>query len=131
MCDVFKDKSTDSVKSFVSQWNAKMVPVPNNWTSYFQPLNTSINKLCKDFLRNEALTWYPAKIVEKMKEGKRPHEIKVGTHLTAVKPLHEKWITKLFDYICSKPDILHNGWEKSQMTQHINQEIVVGPFKNV
>ena len=46
----------------------------------------SVDKPCKDFLRNEAQTWFSSQIAEKIKEGKLPHEIKVGTQLTVVKP---------------------------------------------
>ena len=72
--------------SFNSQSRGKMVPVPNNWTSYSKPLEISVNEPCKDFLRHEAQTWYSDQIVEQAKAGKSPHEIKVGTQLSVVKP---------------------------------------------
>ena len=75
-----------------------MVPVPNNWTSYFQPLDILVNKPCKDFLRNKAQTWYSDQIVEQTKVGKLPQEIKAGTQLSVVNPLHAKWVTKFYDY---------------------------------
>ena len=56
ICDVFKAQWTDAVKQVVRDSTGKMIPVPNNWTSYFQPLDISVNKPCKDFLRNEAQT---------------------------------------------------------------------------
>ena len=58
ICDIFKGQWTDLVKSCVLQSRGKMIAVPNNWTNYFQPLDISVNKLCKDFLRNEAQTWF-------------------------------------------------------------------------
>ena len=63
ICDVFK-----------AQWSkcSKMIPVPNDWTSYFQPRDISVNKPCKDFLRNEAQTWYSNEIVQQIKKGKLP-----------------------------------------------------------
>ena len=129
--DVFKGQWTEAVKSIVSQSRGKMVPVPNNWTSYFQPLDISVNKPCKDFLRNEAQTWYSDQIVEQTKAGKLPHEIKVGTQLSVVKPLHAKWVTKFYDYIRSRPEIVCNGWRKSKITEYINKKIEVDPFKDI
>ena len=38
ICDVFKGQWTEAVKSVVKKSNGKIVPVPNNWTNYFQPL---------------------------------------------------------------------------------------------
>lgn len=86
-----------------------MVPVPKNWTSYFQPLDISVNKPCKDFIRNEVETWYSDQIAYQMKTGKLPHEIKVGTQSSVVKPLHTKWVTKFLDFIRSKPAIERYG----------------------
>ena len=107
--DVFKGQWTDAVKLVVAQSGGKMVPVPNNWTPYFQPLDISVNKISKDFLRNEAQTWYSQQILEQTKSGKLPHQIKVGTQLSIVKPLHAKWVVKFYDYIRSKPEIVSNG----------------------
>ena len=106
-----------------------MVPVPNNWTSYFQPLDVFVNKPCKDFFRNEAQTWYYDQIVEQTKAGKLPHEIKVGTQLSGVKPLHAKWVTKFYDYIRSKPEIVCNGWRKSKITEYKTRKLKLTPSK--
>ena len=127
--NVLKGQWTDPVKSVVNQPRRKMVPVPNNWTSYFQPLDISVNKPCKDFLRNEAQTWYSSQILEQMKAGKVPHEIKVGTQLSVIKPLHAKWVTKYNDYIRSKPDIVRNGWQKSKIIEYISMKMEVDPLK--
>ena len=80
---------------------------------------------------NEAQTWYSGPICEKTKAGKLPLEIKVGNQLSVVKPLHAKWVTKVYHYIRSKPEILCNGWRKSKMIEHINKKIEVDPFKDI
>ena len=131
ICDVFKAQWTDAVKAIVAQSRGKMIPVPNNWTPYFQPLDVSVNKPCKDFLRNEAQTWYSQQIVEQTKSGKLPHQVKVATQLSIVKPLHAKWVTKFYDYIRSKPDIVRNGWSKALITDCINKKFEVDPFKGL
>ena len=128
ICDVFKGQWTDPVKEAVRKSTGKMVPVPNNWTSYFQPLDISVNKPCKDFMRNEAQSWYAEKIKEQLEAGKQSHEVKVDVRIALIKPLHAKWITKWYDYIRSKPEIVRNGWEKSQITKHGNEKIELDPF---
>ena len=47
--DAFKCQWTDKIKDFVRESNEKMVPVPSNWTNYFQPLDITVNKSCKEF----------------------------------------------------------------------------------
>ena len=94
ICNVFKGQWTDAVKDVVKESNGKMVLVPNNWINYFQPLDLTVNKSSKDFLRQEAQSWYSQEIVKQMEAGKRPGEIKVDVRISVVKPLHAKWIVK-------------------------------------
>ena len=128
ICDVFKAQWTDSVKGVVRESFGKMEPVPTNWTSYFQPLDISVNKPCKDFLRNEAQTWYSNRIMEQIKVGKLPHQVKVETRISIIKPLHAKWVTKFYDYIRLRPEIVRHGWEKSLITENIHKKIKLDPF---
>ena len=64
-------------------------------------------------MRNEAQTWYSEKIKEQLDAGKQSHEVKVEVKISLIKPLHAKWVTKFYDYIRSKPEIVCKGWEKS------------------
>ena len=68
----------------------KMVPVPNNWTNYFQPPDLAVNKSSKDFLLQETQSWYYKKRVKQMEAGKQSDEIKVDVHISLVKMLHAK-----------------------------------------
>ena len=126
--DVFKGQWTDKVKDLVRESKGKMVPVPSNWTNYFQPLDLTVNKSCKDFSRQEAQSWYTNEIVEQMQQGKKPHEIKVDVRISIVKPLHAKWIVKFYDYIRSNPDLIRNGWRKSGIMENLQREIKLDPF---
>ena len=129
ICDVFKGKWTDRVKDTVSKSKGKMIAVPSNWTSYFQALDLSVNKNFKDFLRQEAQSWYSDQIVAQMKMGKLSHEIKVDTRISVIKPLHAKWVTKFYDYIRIKPDIVKNGWAESKLPEYLSMEqVTLDPF---
>lgn len=128
ICDVFKGQWTDAVKKVVKASNGKMVAVPNNWTNYFQPLDLTVNKSSKDFLRDEAQAWYSNEIAKQMSEGKRTDQIKVDVRLSVVKPLHAKWITKYYDYARNHPEIIINGWKKSGITENLEKKINLDPF---
>ena len=128
ICDVFKAQWTDPVKDMVRESSGCMVAVPHNWTSYFQPLDISVNKPCKDFLRNEAQTWYSKRIVEQLKTGKSEHEVKVDTKISIVKPLHANWVTKFYDHIRNNPEMVRNGWKRSKITEFMHQKIEMDPF---
>ena len=49
--DVFKGQSTKSVASHLQKSNILFVQVPANCTDRLQPLDLSINKPAKEFLR--------------------------------------------------------------------------------
>ena len=105
-----------------------MVAVPNNWKNYFQPLDISVNKPCKDFLRNEAQQWYSNEIAKQVEAGKKSHEVKVDVRITVVRPLHAKWVIKFYDYIRSKPDIVISGWKRSKIFEYARKKIQLDPF---
>ena len=130
MCDVFKGQWTDAVKDGVKESNGKMVRVPNNWTNYFQPLDLTVNKSSKDFLRQEAQSWYSQEIGKQMEAGKRPDEIKVDVCISVVKPLHAKWTVKYYDYARNNPDLIINGWKESGIINKLSQKINLDPFES-
>ena len=110
ICDVSKGKWTDAVKDVVKESNGKMVHVPNNWTNYFQSLDLTVNKRSKDFLCQEAQSWYSQEIVKQMEAGKRSDKIKVDVRISVVKPLPAKWIVKYYDYARNNLGLIINGW---------------------
>ena len=105
-----------------------MVPVPNNWTNYFQPLDLTVNKSSKDFLRKQAQSWYSQEIVKQMEAGKRSDEIKVDVRVSVVKPLHAKWIVQYYDYARGKPQLIINGWKESGIMDNLSKNINLDPF---
>ena len=40
-------------------------------------------------------------------------------------------MTKFYDYIRSKPEIVTHGWEKSLISEHINKKIELDPFADL
>ena len=51
--DVFKGQVTDKVLKKLDSLNIEYVPVPANMTHFFQPLNLTVNRAAKHFMRNE------------------------------------------------------------------------------
>ena len=131
ICDVFKGQWTEAAKNVVKESNGKMVSVPNNWTNYFQPLDLTVNKSSKDFLRKEAESWYSQEIVKQMEAGKRSDEIKVDVRVSEVKPLHAKWIVKYYDYARTTSQLIINGWKESGIIDHLAKKIDLDSFSSL
>ncbi len=96
-------------------WYAEaIVFVPANCTDRLQPLDVSVNKPAKTFMRAQFQEWYAEQIQQQVdgKLEKKPVDLK----LSIVKPLAAKWFVQLSDYLKSKPDIITNGFKGAGIT---------------
>ena len=88
-----------------------MLIVPANYTDRLQPLDISINKMAKEFLRRQFQDWYAAKISDQMlKHGEGLSIQPVDLSLAVVKPLGARWMMKFFNYMKQNPSIIKNGF---------------------
>lgn len=111
--DVFRGQCTESVCSLLQQNNIHFVTVPANTTDKLQPLDVSVNKPAKDFLREKFNTWYAEKVVE------NDDSSIVDMKLQIMKPLCATWMIQLFDYMKANPDIIRNGFKHVGITDII------------
>ena len=56
--DVFKGQCTENVFQLLEENNTLYVIVPNNCTDILQPLDLSMNKPAKDFMKSKFQEWY-------------------------------------------------------------------------
>ena len=104
--DKFTAQGTDQVLQIL-QNNIYLVMVPANTTDILQPLDISVNKPAKDFLRNQFQEWYADQVCQQPKDDNavQPVDLK----LSVLKPIGAKWMIKLFDHFCARPEVIVNG----------------------
>jgi len=68
--DEFKGQLTDAVHSLLDSNRIYVVRVPPNCTGRLQPMDLTVNKSAKDFLRKQFQVWYSQQ-VEKNIRGKQ------------------------------------------------------------
>ena len=56
--DVFKGQQTEYIAKLLEQNNIYVVSVPANCTDCLQPMDLSVNKVAKDFMRSKFREWY-------------------------------------------------------------------------
>ena len=122
IADIFKGHWTDAVVTEVKRSIGKICAIPNNMTNIFHPLDLSVNRSCKFFLRREAQPWHSLQIEKQMKEGKKAHEINVDTRISIMTPLHAKWVVLFYDYMKNHSDMVLAGWRKSKIEEVFNSE---------
>ena len=84
-----------------------VILIPPNCTDRLQPLDLSVNKSVKDFLKRLFQEWYTDLVSAQVQKGQV--EL-IDLRLSVVKSLGAKWMEKLYDYLRSKPEIVYNGF---------------------
>ena len=64
--DNFKGQATPSVLSLLDNNNIRVCLLPANTTDRLQPLNISVNKPAKHFLREKFQDWYANQVLQQL-----------------------------------------------------------------
>uniref|UniRef100_A0A1X7SIC0 DDE-1 domain-containing protein n=1 Tax=Amphimedon queenslandica TaxID=400682 RepID=A0A1X7SIC0_AMPQE len=86
--DVFKGQVTDKVLKRLDSLHIEFIAVPANMTHFFQPLDFTVNKSAKQYMRREFVMYYSNSVREQLASGKEMEDIDVDFRLTTIKPLH-------------------------------------------
>ncbi len=108
--DRFKGQCTSSVLLALEKQNFLIVVVPANCTDRLQPLDVSLNKSAKEFLRRKFHEWYADQVRLQLQncEDESSH---VDLKLSVIKPLGATWLKELYDYFKMNSDIIKNGFK--------------------
>ena len=108
--DEFIGQTTDVVFSRLKKNHIYYVIVPPNCTDTLQPLDVSVNKPAKAFLRNCFQTWYAEKLASQIEEN--PSQYKpVDLKLSVMKPLGARSMIQLYDHFKNSPEVIVNGFK--------------------
>ena len=113
--DTFRGQCTETILAMLEESNVYIVIVPANCTDCLQPLDLSVNKAAKEFLRRQFTEWYSDQICQQLQKGIKPAKA-TDLRLSIGKPLGAQWMIRLYDYFKSKPDILKNGFKEAGIT---------------
>ena len=107
--DVFKGQLTDDISSLLTKNNIFYVYVPANCTDRLQPMDISINKAAKEFMRNKFSLWYADEVEKRL--GHSEETVPIDLKMSTMKPLGAQWLVSLFDYISSNRSLILNGFK--------------------
>jgi len=106
--DHFKGQMTDRVTKELEENNIHSVLIPANCTGYLQPMDISVNKVVKSFLRAEFSEWYSDELSEKFMNG---DDDPVDISTARMKCVGGRWFLKLMEHLESNPQITVNGFK--------------------
>ena len=118
--DAFKGQCTESIYEILRQNNIRVVKVPANCTDRLQPMDLSINKAIKDFMRKQLMEWYSMKVMERLSNSTAEETTAIDFKLTTMKPLIMNWMIQLFDYLSTNPSIIQNGFKAAGITESVS-----------
>ena len=113
--DNFKGQLTDDVLQLLKQSFIDVVFVPPNCTDQLQPLDLSVNKSTKEFLRGKFQQWYLDKIFDQRKDGSTLQPVTFPMHV--MKPFGAHWLLEYYSYMQDHPDIVCNGFRAAGITE--------------
>ena len=105
--DYFKGQCQPSIFELLEENNIFYVLVPANCTDRLQPLDLSVNKPAKDYMKRKFQEWYATIILKQLEDGINEP---VDMRLALMKPLVSTWAIEMFDFFASRPDIIINGF---------------------
>lgn len=87
-----------------------IIVVLANCTDRLQPLDSSVNKPAKDYMRSKFQEWYSNQIKQQLEM--EAHE-EVDTILSVMKPIVSQWTIDMYNYFKSNPSIIVNGFNEA------------------
>ena len=106
--DEFKGQLTPAIFSLLDSHHIFVVKVPPNCTDRLQPMDLSVNKAVKEFLRKKFQQWYSSEVESLYcKNGKFTP---VDLHMSKLKPVGAEWLVEAHRYLQSNPSLAKNGF---------------------
>ena len=119
--DTFKGQDNNDIAELYKKNHCLLVIVPHNLTNKFQPLDITVNKPAKCFIKDQYNTWYAGKVAEQLEIGKAPADVNVSVNLSEIKPLHAKWIVLMYNYLKGRQDLIVNGFRSAGITEAVEK----------
>ena len=114
MMDNFKGQITPTMNELLEQHNIHSCLLPPNTADHLQPMDLSVNKPAKAFLRGEFQKWYSEQIMQQLDNPTADFSAaelnQVDLSMAAMKEITGQWLVKMYDYISDKPDFIVNGF---------------------
>ena len=116
--DNFKGQITAKINKLLEDNNIHVCLLPANTTDLLQPLDISVNKPAKEFLRKRFQLWYSEKVLEQVHEEDdidaieiNPINPPINLGMPMLKELGAKWLVEMADYLSDNPQFITNHYK--------------------
>jgi len=122
---VIMDNFKGQVTATISNNHLHVCLLPPNTTDLLQPMDLSVNKPAKSFLKNEFSEWYADEILQQLRAHRHAslNQIEldpIDLGLPALKELGARWLVKMVEYIEDNPQFVVNGFVKAGISKALD-----------
>ena len=119
--DNFKGQITVDIMQLLEEHNVHVVKLPPNCTDRLQPMDLSVNKAAKNFLRGRFNEWYSEQVADQLGDDLDGLQAQpVNLTAVAMKSVGGKWLVEMHEYISSNPQIVVNGFHNAGIQNAID-----------
>ena len=114
----FKGQVTEKVSSLLEKCHLHVCLLPANTTNLLQPMDISMNKPAKSFLKEQFSIWYSEHLFKQFEDQSDvpledvtldPVDLSLGN----MKNIGAKWLVEAVKYIASNPQFIVNGFVRA------------------
>lgn len=114
--DNFKGQVTTKINNLLEANNIHVCLLPPNTTDVLQPMDISVNKPAKDYLKRKFEEWYSGEVTKQLTGATDLESVEfepVDFSLAAVREMTAKWLVGMAEYIADNPHIIVRGFLRS------------------
>ena len=130
--DNFKGQTTQQVIQRLDDNNILVSWLPPNTTDRLQPMDVSVNKPAKEYLKKQFDEWYSKMVMEQL-DGKDMEDLEgaeiqpINLRMPIMKEVGAKWLVRMAEYISDNPHLIVNGFVRSGIISAMDGVVDMGP----
>ena len=94
-------------------------------TKYYQPLDLTVNREAKRFLKRKFVDWYSYQVSNQISEGKPLESVQVPLKLPIINPVHVGWLVEFYSYmtLAEGKKYIYSEWRASGITDAVQVDV--------
>ena len=119
--DNFKGQTTNNVLSLLEANDIHVCLLPSNTIDRLQPMDLSVNKPAKSFLKTKFEESYALQLAEQLKENSIDELEPIDLGLPILKELGAGWLVEMGTYISQNPQLIVNKLVKAGISAALDE----------
>ena len=123
--DNFKGQATQKINLLFKENHLHTCLLPANTTDLLQPMDTSVNKPAKSFIKDHFAKWYTEQLLQQLRaQDDVPLQDVVlkpiDLSLPALKNISASWFVQMAEYISNNPQFVVKGFAKAGISRALD-----------